>query len=209
MSTVLLAAVLALPANAEQPWEPIGTKGGIAVSKRHEPESPVLAFRGEGDVEVHVAKLVSVQRDRSKSLDWVDLLSEVDLRMVGETSAHVYMRYDLTWPVQDRDFMVLRTVEADPDDKVYRVRMTSIDDPHWPESDCCVRATIYRTYWQFTALENDRTHVEVEVFTDPRGSIPTWMANLVQKDWAYNSITRLAERAMEADVVPAPELKDW
>jgi len=205
----LLISILLTPALAEQPWEAVSDKDGIQVFRRQEAGASVFAFRGEADVDVHVSRLIATQRDRNKSLDWVDLLTEIEYRMVGETSAHLYMRYGLSWPIQDRDYVVLREVEYEPEKKVYRVRYQSVDDPQWPEDDCCVRAMAYRTFWQFTALEGGKTHVEVEVFTDPKGAIPTWLVNLVQKDWPHNSITRLSERAMKDDVTPTPELADW
>ena len=69
MTTCALALLFSLPALAEQPWEPVAVKDGVAVFKRQEDGSPIFALRGEADVDVHIAKLVAVQRDREKSMD--------------------------------------------------------------------------------------------------------------------------------------------
>ena len=205
---VVLAMLMSAPALAENPWVALGTRSGVAVFKRDE-GSTLFAFRGEGEVPVHIGKLVAVQRDPEMARDWVDLLERVEHQMVSETAAHVYMHYDMSWPIQDRDFLVLRDVEINSTAKTYKVTLQSIEDARWPADPCCVRATIHRTTWEFTALPGGNTRVEVEVLTDPGGAIPHWLANAVQRDWPVNSIQGLVTRAVQPDVEPEPDLLDW
>ena len=53
------------------------------------------------------------------------------------------------------------------------------------------------------------TKVEVEVVTDPKGMIPSWIINLVQKSWPVKSIRNLVERASKEDIKIVPELEAW
>ncbi len=211
---MILVSVLSLCSHsavaAEDPaWKVISTTDGIVVSRRDVPDMPIHSFRGEAVVDVSIAHMVAVQRDPNKAREWVDLLHEIDHRMVSDTVAHIYMRYALSWPLQDRDYVAERAVSVDPDEKIYRISYRSLSDPQWPLRDCCVRATIHGTYWQYSALADGRTRIEVEVLTDPGGSVPRWLVNWVQKSWPYHSITRLTNRASQPDIIPVAELVSW
>lgn len=191
-------------------WELVDDADGVRVWRREVSDSSVLAFRGAGEVEVSIARLVSVLVDSSRSTEWVDLLAESRrLRQDGALESILYNRYDLAWPVQDRDYVLHRQLAIEPHARRVTATYRSVDDPAWPPRACCIRAETDPTFWRFTQLGPSRTFVEVEVFTDPKGSIPAWLVNVIQRGWPRNSIHRLAERASDPDVTPYPALADW
>jgi len=102
-----------------------------------------------------------------------------------------------------------RRIEIDRGHQVVTATYRSIEDPARPEQECCVRAQANRTFWRFTRLAPERTRVEVEVLTDPRGSLPSWAVNLIQRSWPRNSILHLAARAAQPDTRPYPPLTGW
>lgn len=203
----------AAPSHAKEKntdWRPIYIKKGIQVSKRSVPDSNLMAFRGEGDVDVNIGLLVGVIKTSGLGPEWVDLQVESkELVRDSDESAILYNKYDLSWPVSDRDYVMRQTTTYDTEKKVVTVTYSSIEDERFPEDKCCVRAVAVRTFWRFAALEGDRTHVEVEVYTDPKGSLPAWLVNMIQRKWPYNSITGLAERAAKGDVHKHARCTDW
>lgn len=208
----LLALILAVGGStaAGDDWELVDDADGVRVWRRELSDSPVLAFRGSGEVPVPIGRLVGLLADSSRSTEWVDLLAESRrLRESDALESVLYNRYDLTWPVQDRDYVLRRVLSIDPQARVVTAAYRSTEDSAAPIQDCCVRAETNPTSWRFTRLGPSRTRVEVEVFTDPKGSIPAWLVNLIQSDWPRNSIRRLAERAAAPDVEPHPALADW
>jgi hypothetical protein len=48
--------------------------------------------------------------------------------------------------------------------------------------------------------------VTTEIHADPKGSIPTFIANAFQKDWPIHTIKNLRKQAQKPDVRPSPEL---
>jgi hypothetical protein len=205
-----LGLVVGGPAAAADDWELVDDADGVRVWRREVPDSPVLAFRGAGEVSVPIGRLVGLLADSSLGPEWVDLL--VESRRLRESSGLetiLYNRYDLAWPIQDRDYVMRRVLSIDPEARVVTAAYRSIEDSSAPIQDCCVRAETNPTSWRFTQLGPSRTRVEVEVFTDPKGSIPAWLVNVVQSDWPRNSIRRLAERAAAPDVEPHPALAGW
>lgn len=205
------ALAIAVPTAAwADEWEVIDESDGIITSRKEVSGSSMLAFRGESDTDVHISRLLAVLLDANKGPEWVDLQTvsrEVE-RISGEETV-LYQVYDLSWPISDRDYLLRRITHFDAASKVATVTYNSVERADTPPDDCCVRAQALRTYWRLTAKPDGGTHVEVEVLTDPKGMLPAWVVNLVQRGWPRNSITGLTGRAAEADIQGAGPTAGW
>lgn len=208
---LVLAALLA-PASAlavDDSWTLIGEKDGIKSYKKSLPGTKFFGFAGDGVIDADIAHAVSVALDVRRFTEYVDLLAEAELLEQGPRDVTVWQRYDLSWPVIDRDYALRGHVEPNAEAKTVTVTWKSIDDPRIPERDCCVRAEVTRTFFRFTALPDGKTRIECEIITDPKGVLPAWMANIVQKSWPYNTIKGYARQARKPDVAPRPEYAGW
>ena len=47
------------------------------------------------------------------------------------------------------------------------------------------------------------------MLTDPKGMLPAFIVNMIQKDWPRKSINALKARAMKPDVAPEAAYADW
>lgn len=191
-------------------WEPLKTTDGIAVSRAAIPDMDILGVRGVGTVNLHIAKIWSLFRDVSMQTAWIDRLKEThQISDPEESSVRYYSQYYSPWPISNREFVFHRDIEINESAKSIRVMVHSVEDERAPENDCCVRGWLSRAYWRFTAEGNSQTKIEVEVITDPKGMIPTWIINLVQKSWPVKSIQNLVTRAAKDDIPKAPEFASW
>ena len=87
------------------------------------------------------------------------------------------------------------------------LRARSASDPSTPLTGL-VRGEVLSSTFTLTALDHgQRTRVVAEVHTDPKGSIPKWMVNLVQKSWAHTTIMGLRGQVRKANVPDNPEVK--
>ena len=156
-----------------------------------------------------VFNLVGAMLDPKQTTEWVDLLSEQ--RVVADDGVRqvIYQRYGMSWPVADRDMVLERTVRTFPEKGLTTIHLRSVTHPDAPEVPGVVRAEVDKTYLAFQALPGGRTQVEVEAFTDPMGIVPTWLVNLVQKNWARNSITALAGVARKGQSADFEPTKTW
>lgn len=190
------AALLLLTTSAAAgDWTLLSDKDGVSTFSQEIPGTRLLGFRGESELPLHQSALVDTMLDANKARDWVDLLAESRVLENGADTQVLYQRYDMAWPVADRDMVIRRTVQRDPEHGRVSVVIESVEHRLAPEVPGVVRADVQRTFFAFTALSPGRTRVEVEAFTDPRGIVPQWLVNLVQKTWARNSINALARLA--------------
>ena len=191
-------------------WELVGNKDGVEVARKTMEGSSLFAFRGESTQNVHISILASVLLNDAIGPEWVDLM--IDSRLLhrdSDTTKVIYQSYGLPWPIQDRDYVLHQEANYDANTETFTLMFKSVDDAMMPGQECCVRAIAYRTFWRLQALGGNRTQVEVEVYTDPRGSLPAWLINLIQKDWPYNTITALIARANEGDITGDVRMSDW
>lgn len=191
-------------------WETISTADAVEVARKTVEGSPLFAFRGEGVVAAPIAKVYATVVDNAHSHQWVDMLQPVaTLKGAGTDDRVVYQHYDLPWPVQDRDYVLRMRTSLDPAAKVATVQFGSTTDPARPDQDCCVRGEVVRTFWKLEALPGGQTKVTIEVQTDPKGSLPAAIVNMVQKDWPYNTVTGLRRQVAAGVAGAEPRLADW
>ena len=207
---LLLAVILVVPSLAvASDWEYVGKKDGVATWSQAIEGSKLLGFRGVGEVDVHVSRMVAAMLDPQHTTEWVDLLAEQRiLHDDGETQV-IYQRYAMNWPVADRDMVLHRTVRTIPEKNLTTIHLKSTTHPDAPLRPGVVRADVMKTYLAFTALPGGRTNVEVQAFTDPKGMVPQWLVNLVQKTWARNSINALTKIARRPHVKPFEPAQSW
>ena len=205
----IVSLLLTNIANAENPaptWEHLYNDDGISVSRQEIPGSDVCAFRGVGDVDAPVEKVLTLVRDISHARDWIDRV--VDIKMIREPNKLeriLYYRIALPWPLRDRDFVYKTTLAFDPATKSIAYTAQSVTDPAMPEQDGVVRGEIFKSTIVITALDGGkRTHAIGEAHADPRGSIPKWVVNLIQKKWPYNTFTNVREAVKKFEPQPDP-----
>ncbi len=210
VGTTLLSVVP--PANAAETWEYLGTDQGVKVWRKEVAGSGVFAFRGEITANVHIGKLVSVFIDRNQRKYWVDRFDDTKtLDMPTPLSEVYWIKFKLPFPVSDRDYILRADAMGDVANKIFTAKIKSVVDPRKPKDDCCVRAEVYGTYYKFTALPGtpERTKLEVEVHTDPKGMLPDWLINLIQKKWPSKTLSGLLARVQKVNPPPFAELANW
>ena len=209
IAVVVSVVPLAQFASAQgEKWELVGSKDDIVTYRREVAGSPVIAIRGEGVVEASILRVASVLMDTARLPQWMDRVAEA--RRIRATSALHYVEYERAstpFPLTDRDFVIESWVEIDGAKKQMVLRARSASDPSTPLTGL-VRGEVLSSTFTLTALDHgQRTRVVAEVHTDPKGSIPKWMVNLVQKSWAHTTIMGLRAQVRKANVSDNAEVK--
>lgn len=211
-----LAVALTLPfarsAFAETAWDYVGTFDGVRVSRKSEPNSGQFSFRGETVATLPIGKILAVFLDPAQRKFWVDRFADAKtLEAHGPLSEVYWIKFALPFPVSNRDYVLRAAGQVDATTHVFTATLKSVDDPRKPKDSCCVRATVHRTYYRFEALKGtpEKTKITVEVTTDPKGLIPDWLVNLIQKKWPSQTLVGLIRRVVAANPAPLPDYASW
>jgi len=182
----------------------------VKVFKMEVPGSPLFAFKGEIVAPIHIGKIMSTFTDASQRKEWVDrYYAQESLFKDRPLAERYWIRFDLPFPILDRDYVM--EFEAVPNAATRTILSTvkSTVDPKKPEQECCVRAVVEGTFYKFEAVPGkEETRMTVEVRTNPKGLLPGWLVNLIQKKWPSKTLSGLI-RASEKNNKIHPDFADW
>ena len=192
-------------------WTMIGQRDGITSYLRPVEGERVDATRGVTTVDVPLCELISFYVDPSLATTWVDMLTEYEVVELNARQSIVWQRYDMPWPVTDRDFLLHVNVTR-PDERTVKVSLVSTTDPRFPpptDGDGLVRGLMSPSSWTFTRLSETRTKVDMVGHADPSGAFPAWLVNLIQQTFPYNTLSAFAREAENVKVPLRSECADW
>ena len=188
-----LAIVSTLLSDTALAWEQIDEGDGIRVYKKDIPNSDLVAFRGDSLIDAPIEKVLWVLGDNKYRTEWVDRLkfSKI-LEQKGPYEYIVYQHFGLPFPASDRDYVYRgKAVKAGVGKVV--LLLESVEHPKAPET-VGVRARLVRSRYELIAKGKDQTIVIVEIQTDPKGWIPSWLVNMIQKSWPRKTLTALKKQ---------------
>jgi hypothetical protein len=220
VSTLLAVFALSGVARADAPsatpkWEQFDEEDGIRMFRRDVPGSSIVALRGEAFVAAPIARVASVLIDRKRSPEWIDRLVKTKvIRELSETEAISWNHIKTPTPLKDRDFVFKTVLTTEPAKRKVLFSYYSVRDSLAPEYDAYVRGSFQSGKFELTVAERTNadgtktqgTIVVAEVIVDPRGSVPTFIVNMVQKSWPHKTLTALRKQVAKPDIKDDPRV---
>lgn len=186
-------------------WELLNEQDGIKSYRKSFADSPVKGVGGEAMIEASIGKILWVLMDHEHKIDWVDKFQSASTVQEVSPLVHIqYASFNMPFPVTDRDFVYRYEFIANPTKNAVVVTIKSVKHPKTPESQSVgVRGEILSGQYVLYPKGPNRTFVTVEYLADPKGSLPAWVVNLVQKQWPYKTLGGLRQQ------VKKPFVKEW
>ncbi len=191
---VLLFAEMLSCQLAAQTWDFVKEQDGIKIYTSRDAGKSLKSYRGVTDIKAPAEKVFSLIEDVNNTDWWDKNLTQIKvLRYEKYKRAQYYLVYDLPWPVTDRDLCVDVSVTLNPgtgEGKITAGPLLGVV----PEKQDMVRIRDYRQSWTITPLGKELTHVVLEGFVDPAGSIPDWIINMLIVDSPLKVIGSVKQR---------------
>lgn len=190
--TFLLTLLLSRSLKA-QSWDFIKEKDGIKIYTRVEDGRTLKSYKAVTDINVRAEKIYALMEDISNTDWWDKKLTQIDvlLHEKGKRTQY-YMIYDLPWPVTDRDLCVEVKITTDPVTSIRKINAVALNGLI-PERNDMDRITDYRQTWTIIPDGKELTHIVLEGFVDPAGTIPKWVSNLLIIESPIKAITGLRD----------------
>ena len=191
-------------------WETLGAKKGIKLARKELPASRLFAVRGEVLVPAPIAKVASVIYDETRWTEWSKTTSEAAQVSSGPNNTKtVYQAVKMPFILSDRDVVYTFGYEYVGDTLMIIGR--TLPYRNTPRT-IGVRMHLLEGRWFLKATAENQTHLVVEILMDPKGILPSWFVNIVQKDYPVGLLTNLSKQAQKADVrplqLPSPAISD-
>ncbi len=126
--------------------------------------------------------------------EWVPFLKASSiLKQDSENNKIEYSIFSAPWPASDRDFVYsLEQTTNTSNQQVYE--MYSVKSNSMPENEDRVRGEIFESKYILTAVNSNVTRIELIYHADPKGWLPNWIINIIQKVLPYKILKNLRDR---------------
>ena len=179
---------------AAQSWDFIKEKDGIKIYTRVEAGKSLKSYRGVTDINAPAEKIFTLMEDINNTDWWDKKLTHIKVLLYEKNKrVQYYMVYNLPWPVTDRDLCVDVKITIDTVTGECKFNAVALNGVI-PERSDMVRIKDYRQTWTIIPANKEMTHVVLEGFVDPAGTIPNWISNMLIIESPIKAITGLKER---------------
>jgi hypothetical protein len=171
---VILLVTAAVRANA---WELVNETQDLRVERRDYQGSELDEIKGVIRIKASLNAVMALLKDAEFNRYWVYRSGGASiLEDSGYPQAYVYGIVDAPFPMLDRDTVVRFDYQQDPVTKEVVVAITNFPDfiPHKAEF---VRVPEFGGFWKLTPQQDGWVEVTYQVYGDPGGWIPVWLAN--------------------------------
>ncbi len=205
---ILLGAVAlgATEGANEGAWVEVARSPDVTVYRKEIPGDPLFAYRGDATISAPLDKVVSVVIDSNRRAEWAERVKEA--RILKENSPTDRIEYLVTrvpWPLKDRDFVLHTRIIPDRAAKTLRILVESTEYPEMPESSKYIRGYVKQADFVLSSIKSGKaTRVLSESHVDPKGSIPSWVINMIQKSFPRKSVANLTKQVSRPDIVSSP-----
>ncbi len=198
-SLLILASLFTTSWAQASNWEKIDDEDGLKVYRKQINGSSFLAFMGIKVIDAPVDKLLWVLADNQYRRNWVDRLKKsVVLEHKNAYEFILYQHFGAPPLVSDRDYVYRAKAIQNKHGQVV-LKLQSVKHSKAPAT-VGVRGQLYSSSYTLTPQPDGKTKVVVEIHTDPMGSLPAWIVNLIQKSWPRNTLTALSKEVRKAHV---------
>jgi hypothetical protein len=160
------------PAPDAAAWQSVKTVDGVML-KRAASDRAAPWGMGEGDIAAPIDRVIAHLTDFPSLGKWMPRVAELRVIARAADEAIVYFRFDLPWPISDRDWTLRYRWRRDGD----RFVMTWCDaHDRGPPPGKAVRVTPVRGYWELTPTAAGTTHARYVFLSELGGSLPRSVA---------------------------------
>lgn len=155
------------PASASV-WKTLKTVDGVTLARADSGRKAPWG-RGEGEIAAPLDRVVAHLTDFASLPRYVPRLAELRVLSRGAGEAIVYFRFDLPWPISDRDWTVRYRWQRQGD---RFVMVWSDANDRGPPPTHAVRVAPMRGRWELEATRRGTTHARYVFLAELGGSLP-------------------------------------
>lgn len=175
--SALVLVMLHQGVNASEVWQLVHEVGDLRVERRNYLGSGLDEIRGRVRLQASLNAIMALLKDDDANDEWVYRSGGAKiLQDSGYPQAYVYGIVDAPFPMTDRDTVVRFDYRQDPETLEITVDITNFPD-FIPEEPGYVRVPDFGGFWKLRPLDDGWVEITYQVYGDPGGWIPVWLAN--------------------------------
>jgi len=180
VSFIIFAFLLSsafLHAKQDEDWTLRKEKNGIQVYTKKRAESNLYMYKVKTQINASVEKVYDQVIDFRENLKYMELVDSLKFLNHREDISYInYMRFDMPWPVTNREMVMEMDVHHHTDS----IRLVSNDLPGYVEQNKnYIQVEDFSEEWIMKFNESQKTtYITIKGWVNPGGDIPAWIVNL-------------------------------
>ena len=184
--------------NDEHPWVEIRHDRSLRAYNKDLSESELFAFKAKGILEGPIEIYLEIIRQISEHKRWSpSLIDKFVLKDISDIEVVTRDLHFLPWPLQNRDLIVHNKLYIDHKRGFLVIGSRSLVSKDYPVDEEYVRAHLSAGAFYLRPYGEAQTEVELIIHIDPKGMIPHWLVNELQKNWPIKYLRGLEKVAKE------------
>ena len=176
-------------------WEKVSADEGVIVYAQEIDGSEIIKVKTRVVINAPIKKILNILDDVPHRKNWIPYLEESRiLKTISVTEKLEYSLFAAPWPASDRDFVYRLSLAHRDKEKVIYDMKSELSDL-MPEQEGLVRADLIESQYTLTVIDENQTNVELIFYADPKGWLPNWIINIIQKVLPYRMLRNLRDKA--------------
>ena len=158
-------------------WNLKKEKNGIQVYTKKRAESNIYMYKVKTQINASVQNVYEQVIDFKENLKYMELVDSLSFLNHRKDVNYInYMRFDMPWPVTNREMVMEMAVHHHKDS----IRLVSNDLPGYAEQNKnYIQVEDFSEEWVIKPNKNENiTQITIEGWVNPGGNIPAWIVNL-------------------------------
>lgn len=186
-------------------WIKVRDENNIQVYTVEQAGTDIIKAKAVALIHASLEKIQQKLDDIDARPEWIPYLKYS--KIISQQSPAERIEYSLfsaPWPASDRDFVYqlnriqhLNAENQRVDNRVYQ--MHSVVSELVPEEVRLIRGEIFESVYSLTAVDKELTRVELTYHADPKGWLPTWIINIIQRAFPYRMMENLKQKMEKSD----------
>jgi len=193
---VFFLSVSLYQARSQDRWTLIKNEKGIMVYTKSTDTSRIKSIKTVMYLKTSLSSLVALIQDARNLHNWV--YNNEYGEMLEQSSSMMTVSYtqtDLPWPVSDRDVVASIRITQYPVTKEVDICSESKNN-FFSEKEGFVRIRKFHAIWRLIPEIEGLVRVEFELYVDPAGNIPAWIANMTIKKGPYKTMLNMQKEIL-------------
>lgn len=180
-------------------WVKINDKENVQVYSTDVIGSDILKIKTQVEINASIKEVQSILDNVKHRKNWIPYLKDsVIIDTLSNTEKVEYSFFSAPWPATDRDFVYKLTQTLHNESKIIYY-MTSTTHHMKPDNDDLIRAELMESTYILSAISPQKTRVELIFHADPKGWLPNWIINIIQRVLPYLILRNLRYQATNND----------
>ncbi|MGK0367962.1 MAG: hypothetical protein ACI9QD_001102 [Thermoproteota archaeon] len=171
-------------------WKKFYTEDGITVYKVKNPKKSIIPLMAKAKIEYSLNAILSLLSRQDLRKQWVPRWGGSGvLKNISEFERIEFTVSKVPFPFYNREFIYKTKTTFD---KINRTANIDIKTVEWKKlGKGYQRGHIYNGSLILKELSANQVEFTLNFETDPKGYIPKWLVNIVQKKWPFKYLTGL------------------